>query len=128
MTLSVIRIVDGRVANDRPSGQDASSRIVSSSTIFSYAASRLPWNGGTSSLRCLRCSSPVSAKNEPSPSTRPRFGSMFSARSGLVVNNCLISAGSLITTARPKIGMLTVKASPYRSRIWRIPRNGRVNE
>ena len=35
IALRVIRIIDGSVANARPCGQDASSRTVSSSTIFS---------------------------------------------------------------------------------------------
>ena len=37
---------------------------------------------------------------------------MLPARAGSVWNSCLISAGSLITTARPKIGTLTVNAFP----------------
>ena len=36
----------------------------------------------------------------------------MSAISGLVMNNCLTSAGSLITTASPKIGTLILKAEP----------------
>ena len=105
-------MVEGSVGNGWPCGQDAISRTVSSSTICSYAVSRRPWNGGTSSLRCLRCSSPASANSDPEPSTRPRFWSRLSTVSAPVVNSCLISPGSLITTARPKIGTLTVKASP----------------
>ena len=36
----------------------------------------------------------------------------MSAISGLVMNSCLTSAGSLITTASPKIGTLILKAEP----------------
>src|SRR3954468_2438457 len=127
MAPSVTRIIEGSVANSRSSGQEASSRTVSSSMIFSYAASRRPWNGGTSSLRCLRWSAPVSANSEPGPSTRPRLGSRLSTSSGPAVKSCLTCAGSLITTAPPKIGTLMVKASPYRSRSRRSPRSGRVS-
>jgi hypothetical protein len=124
MAFSVIRMVEGITGNGWPVGHDAISRTVSSSTIRSIAARRRPWNGGTSSLRWARCSSPFNANIEPGPRIRPRFGSMFSAMSGLVWNSCLISAGSLITSDLPKTGALIMKESPNRSRSLRIPRWG----
>ena len=125
--LRVILVIDGRVGKLRPRGQDASSRTVSSSTIRSYTDSRRPWKGGISSRRCALCSLPRKANSEPGPSIRPRLRSRLSTTSAGVRNSCRTSAGSLMTTARPKIGTFTVKASPYFSRICRTPRLGRLS-
>ena len=74
---------------------------------------RLPWNGGTSSLRRCRCAVPSRLNVEPGPSTSPSVPPR-AIRSVPIVKSSLTSTGSLITTALPKIGRLRVNSEPWR--------------
>jgi hypothetical protein len=109
----VIFMNDDIVANSTPSGQVAISRSVSSSITPSYDFIRLPWKGGNNSLRSRRCGLSSSEKSEPGPSISP--SALPSATSSVpwgAVYTCLTSAGLETTTLGPRIGRLTVKASP----------------
>ena len=73
-----------------------------------------PWNGGASSLRRARCSLPSSAKTDPGPKIRLRFGCTFIRSSVLARNTCRANAGSETTTLRPKNGTLMANTGPKR--------------
>src|SRR3954447_21349212 len=53
------------------------------------------------------------AKNDPGPSTEPRFASGVSASSGPVRNSSRTSAGAASITIRPRLSDSTVNADPY---------------
>src|SRR6476661_4476709 len=78
-----------------------------------------PWNGGASSLRRARCSLPSSAKTEPGPKILLRFGFTLIRSSVLARNTCRASAGSEMTTLRPKNGTLIANTEPYRFPAYR---------
>src|SRR6476619_3689159 len=78
-----------------------------------------PWNGGASSLRRARCSLPSSAKTDPGPKIRLRFGCTLISSSVLARNTCRTNAGSETTTLRPKNGTLMANTGPKRFTAYR---------
>src|SRR6476660_5142660 len=78
-----------------------------------------PWNGGASSLRRARCSLPSSAKTDPGPKIRLRFGCTLIRSSVLARNTCRTNAGPATTTLRPKNGTLMANTGPKRFTAYR---------
>src|SRR6478672_12894615 len=119
MTFSVILFIGSSVRNSTPSGHVAVSRSASSSMTFSQCLMLWPWNGGASSLRRARCSLPSSAKTDPGPKIRLRFGCTLISSSVLARNTCRTNAGSETTTLRPKNGTLMANTGPKRFTAYR---------
>src|ERR1700722_7201009 len=78
-----------------------------------------PRNGGASSLRRLRWSTPSSANTDPRPKILLRLGRTLIRSSVLARNTCLNKVGSATTTLRPKKGTLMAKTDPWRLAAFR---------